>query len=410
MTAFEKFQRILITFLVALSTFYGGYYAGKRGFEIEVKKNPPSIEIENRAPSDSTVNFGLFWNVWDILTSQYLERPIDAQAMVYGAIKGMVASVNDPYTSFLPPQTNEDVKNTLNGTYDGIGAELAVEENQIIVVSPLEGSPAKDAGLKPRDAIVEIDGESTAGLSLQEAVTRIRGPSGSLVALTVFRENQTDPEVVRIKRGKIQIDSLTWEDKGDGIAYLRLSRFGGTTNNEWDTLVSKVNINMEEINALVVDLRGNPGGYLQAAVHLSGEFFRNAPVLYEEDALGNQRPVETTRVGAFEGIPVYVLIDGGSASASEILAAALRENANAILIGNKSFGKGTIQDSQTFEDGSGLHITVAKWLTPAKEWVHKIGIDPDVTVEVTQEDIDAGNDPQLERALEIARNGGVINE
>lgn len=407
MTTFERFQRILITLLVALSTFYGGYYAGKRGFEFEVKKNPPSVEIKNRSPADATVDFGLFWNVWDILNSQYLERPVDVQALVYGAIKGMVAAVNDPYTSFLPPQTNEDVQNSLNGTYDGIGAELASEDNQIIVVSPLDGSPAKEAGLKSKDTIVEIDGESTAGLSLQEAITKIRGPSGTLVALTVFRENETSPEVIRIKRGKIQIDSLTWEDKGDGIAYLRLSRFGGTTNNEWDTLVSKVNINMKEINAVIVDLRGNPGGYLQAAIHLSGEFFRNDVVLYEEDALGNQRPIETTRVGAFEGIPVYVLIDGGSASASEILAAALRENANALLIGKKSFGKGTIQDSQTFDDGSGLHITIAKWLTPAREWVHKIGIDPDITVDYTQEDVDAGRDPQLDRAIEIAKNGGI---
>lgn len=407
MTPFEKFQRLLITFLIAVSTFYGGFYAGKRGYDVEVKKNPPQIEILSKAPSKQEVDFSLFWNVWDILSTKYLERPVDAQKMVYGAIKGMVDSLEDPYTSFLAPVTNEAVNNSLNGLYDGIGAELGVEENQIIVISPLEGSPAKAAGLRPRDAILEIDGEATAGLTLADAVSKIRGPSGSLVALTVIRDKETEPEVIRIKRGQIQIDSLTWEDKGDGIAYLRLSRFGGTTNTEWDTLVSKVNVNMSEINAIIIDLRGNPGGYLQASVHLAGEFFRNKVVLYEENALGEQTPFTTNRVGVFEGIPLYVLIDGGSASASEILAAALRDNVGAVLIGTKSFGKGTIQDAQDFEDGSGLHITIAKWLTPSKEWVHKVGIEPDVSVEVTKEDLEQKKDPQLEKALEIARKGGI---
>ena len=407
MTAFEKFQRLLIMFLIGVSTFYGGYYVGQRGYEVRVKRNPPNVEIVNREPNDATVDFVLFWTVWDTIGEQYLERPVDRKAMLYGAIKGMVAALEDPYTSFLPPVTNTAVNESLNGKYHGIGAELGFDESQIIVVAPLDGSPAKAAGLKARDAILEIDGNSTAGLTLQDAVSQIRGEAGTQVALTIFRENDDKPQVIRITRGEIQIDSLTWEDKGNGIAYLKLSRFGGTTNEEWDTLVSKVNINMQELNAIIIDLRGNPGGYLQAAIHISGEFYRNAPVLYQEDALGNQTPIETTRVGAFEGIPLYVLIDGGSASASEILSAALRANANAVLIGTKSFGKGTIQDAQDYSDGSGLHITVAKWLTPEKEWVHKVGIEPDITVEYSQEEYEAGLDPQLDKAIEIAKQGGI---
>lgn len=405
MNTFEKFQRLLIIFLIGTSTFYAGLYMGRRGYEVSVRKNPPKVEIVNKFPQDSKVDFALFWNVWDTINSQYLLRPVDNQKMLFGAIKGMVESLEDPYTSFLPPANNEAANNSLNGLYDGIGAELGFEENQIIVISPLDGSPAKEAGLLPRDAILEIDGESTLGFTLADAVFKIRGPSGSLVALTVGRNDESEPQVIRIKRGKIQIDSLTWEDKGSGVAYLRLSRFGGTTNAEWDTLVSKVNINMTELNAIIVDLRGNPGGYLQAAVYLSGEFFRNQVVLYEEDALGNQTPMTTNRVGAFEGVPLYVLIDGGSASASEILAAALREHANATLIGAKSFGKGTIQDARDYDDGSGLHLTIAKWLTPTKEWVHKIGIEPDVTVELTVEDLKSNNDLQLEKALEMAKTG-----
>lgn len=403
-TPLQKFQKLLITFLLVVSAFFGGWYLGKRGYVYEVRKNPPKIEITNQYPNDQDVDFSLFWDVWELLEAEYLERPVDGQKMLYGAIQGMVNSLGDPYTSFLPPEVNETVHNALNGTYEGIGAELGMEDNQLIIVSPLDGSPAQAAGVKAGDKIIKIEEEPTVGITITEAVSKIRGEAGTTSSLTLQRGTE-EPFVVRIKRGQIVIEGVTWEDKGNGIAYIRVSRFGEDTNKEWSKVAAEVNVQMENLDAIIVDVRGNPGGYLQSAVFLAGEFFRNEHVTIQESATGTKSPYDTTRIGVFEGLPIYVLIDGGSASASEILAAALRDNAGAILVGTKSFGKGTIQDAKQFDDGSGVHITVAKWLTPKEEWVHKKGIEPDVVVERTIEDAEAGVDPQLNKAIELISQG-----
>ena len=403
MTRLDKFKRLFTIILVATGFFYGGYYMGKRGYVFEVRKNPPKIEIINQYPGDTKVDFALFWQVWDLLNTTYLERPVDQKKMLYGAISGMVNSLEDPYTSFLPPKVNEVVTNAINGVYEGIGAELGFKDTQLVIVSPLDGSPAKAAGIKPGDKILAIDGQGTAAINLNEAVSKIRGEEGTKVTLLIQRADET-PFNVDIKRGKINIASVTWEDKGNGTAYIRVSRFGGDTNQDWSRVVSEVNVQMKELDAVVVDVRGNPGGYLQSAVHIASEFFRDRPVLWEETATGEQLPFKADRVGGFTSVPaVFVLIDGGSASASEILAAGLRDNIGAKLVGSKSFGKGTVQDARDFKDGSGVHITIAKWLTPKKEWIHKIGLMPDVVVERTDEDFAAQRDPQLDKALELAQ-------
>ena len=403
MTRLDKFKRLFTIILVATGFFYGGYYMGKRGYVFEVRKNPPKIEIINQYPGDTKVDFALFWQVWDLLNTTYLERPVDQKKMLYGAISGMVNSLEDPYTSFLPPKVNEVVTNAINGVYEGIGAELGFKDTQLVIVSPLDGSPAKAAGIKPGDKILAIDGQGTAAINLNEAVSKIRGEEGTKVTLLIQRADET-PFNVDIKRGKINIASVTWEDKGNGTAYIRVSRFGGDTNQDWSRVVSEVNVQMKELDAVVVDVRGNPGGYLQSAVHIASEFFRDRPVLWEETATGEQLPFKADRVGGFTSVPaVFVLIDGGSASASEILAAGLRDNIGAKLVGSKSFGKGTVQDARDFKDGSGVHITIAKWLTPKKEWIHKIGLMPDIVVERTDEDFAAQRDPQLDKALELAQ-------
>jgi carboxyl-terminal processing protease len=402
----ERFQRYFIVTLFTISAFFGGWYFGKRGYIYEIRKNPPEIKITNRYPNDQTIDFSLFWRVWDMVAAEYLERPVDGREMLYGAIEGMVASLGDPYTSYLPPLVNETVMNAINGTYEGIGAELGLEEGQLIIVAPLDGSPAKKAGAQSGDRIVKIEELSTVGITIAEAVSQIRGEAGTVSTLTLQRETE-EPFVIRIKRGKITVDSVTWEDKGDGVAYMRVSRFGADTNAEWDRVAAEVNVGMENMDVLVLDVRGNPGGYMQSAIHMAGEFFRNEVVVYQESATGSLSTFDTTRMGTFDGVPVYVLIDGGSASASEILAAALKANSDAVLIGTKSFGKGTIQEARDFEDGSGVHLTVAKWLTPEKVWVHKEGITPDVIVERTSEERENGIDSQLNRAIELAKQGIV---
>jgi carboxyl-terminal processing protease len=403
MTPFEKFQRLLMTILISVGFFYGGYYFGKRGFLFEVRKNPPKIEVINRYPADEEIDFKLFWDVWDMVSDNYLERPVDPEEMLYGAISGMVSALGDPYTSFLTPEINKAMGEALNGTYQGIGAELGMKEGSLMVVAPLDGSPAKAAGVRAGDRIVEIEGESTAGITINEAVAKIRGASGTVSHLTL--QTGTDkPRPVDITRGVITISSVTWEDKGDGVAYIRVSRFGDDTNTEWSKSVREIDETMEELDSVIVDVRGNPGGYLQSAVYLAEEFVEKGVILYQETATGDQIPLSDKRRGELEDLPmVLVLIDGGSASASEILAAALDKHVDATLVGTKSFGKGTIQDAKEFADGSGIHITIAKWLTPDKVWVHKEGITPDVEVEITDEDLENEKDAQLEKAIELAK-------
>ncbi len=404
MTKFEKFQIYATSLLLITCAFFGGWYLGKSGFVFELRKNPPKIEIINKYPTYQTIDFDLFWSVWELLQKDYLDRPVDAKKMFYGALQGMVDALDDPYTSFLPPEVNESVNNALNGTYEGIGAELGIKEGQLIVISPIDGSPAKAAGVLPGDKILKIDDVPTAGISVSEAVSKIRGSANTMVTLTLQRDS-AEPFALPITRGKIVIASVTGQVKDGNVAYLRVSRFGSDTNSEWDKAVASINVEMQNLDAVIVDLRGNPGGYMMSSVHLAGEFFKNKVVVYQEEATGEQTPIETKRIGVFQGVPVFVLIDKGSASASEILAAALRVNANAVLVGEKSFGKGTIQDARDFEDGSGLHVTIAKWLTPDKQWVHKTGIEPDVVVEQTVEDTKANVDKQLNKALELIKSG-----
>jgi carboxyl-terminal processing protease len=278
-----------------------------------------------------------------------------------------------------------------------------MKDGILIIATPMEGSPAKAAGLKAGDYILSINDESTAGISISEAVSKIRGEAGTAVTLKV-QTDKNEPREVKITRGTINVPSITWEDKGDGVAYIKLSRFGDDTNTEWSKIVSEINIKMKDLDSVILDVRGNPGGYLTAAVYIGEEFFRDKPVLYEESDMGKQSPSMAKRIGVFQKLPaVYVLIDEGSASASEIIAAALHDNIGAVLIGNKSFGKGTIQTAKDYEDGSGVHITIAKWLTPKKEWVHKKGIEPDIKVDRTDDDFNNNRDPQLDKALELAK-------
>ena len=285
MSAKDKFQRFLILILVSISFFYGGYYYGKRGYSFDIKRNPPKIEIINDNPSEQTVDFSLFWQVWNLVSSDYLERPVNGQDMLYGAISGMVESLGDPYTAYLPPVLNEAINASINSTYQGIGAELGLKEGQLIVVAPLDGSPAKDMGVRAGDRILEIDGENTIGITISQAVAKIRGKAGTSISLTLGREG-SDPETISIRRDVIKVDSVVWEDKEDGTAYIRISRFGQDTNKEWDNVAKEVMAKMDELDAVVLDLRGNPGGYMLSAVHIAGDFFKGKTVVIQQASTG----------------------------------------------------------------------------------------------------------------------------
>ena len=405
MNKFQKFEYITIVVALVIGSFFGGHYLGKRGYDYELKTNPPQIDFINKRPADQTVDFNQFWEVYNTLNNKYLQTPIDSKKLLNGAIKGMVAAAGDPFTSYFDPVDNKNFGTSLNGVYEGIGAELGYDkDNQLIIISPIDGSPAKEGGILPGDKIVKIDDVSTAGMTLGDAVNKIRGTGGTSVKLTIFR-NGKPPFDLDLTRRKITLNSVTWKDLGEGTAYFRISKFGSETNSQWDTASKEANVKMKEFDSVIIDVRGNPGGLLTSAGYIAGEFFENKPVIWFEDKYGNQEPLNTNRKGLFHNQNVIVLIDEGSASASEILAGALKIQKNAVLVGKKSFGKGSIQEPVEFPDGGSLHVTIQKWLLPDKTWIHQKGLVPDYDVSL---DIDKFRnsqiDTQLEKAKEIANS------
>ena len=387
--------------LILLAVFLGGWQLGFAGYQFNLELNPPSLKIENKRITSGSIDFSPLWDVLERINADYLFRPVEGTKLLYGAISGLVKALGDPYTSFLDPTGNTAFNDSLEGVYEGVGAELGIRNDQLIIVAPLSGSPAEAQGIRAGDKILEIDGSSTAGLSVTEAVNKIRGKAGTVVGLTLQRGSASSFKV-SITRAQITVKSVSWEDKGNGIYYLKVSRFGESTNGEWDEVVAK----SKNARGIVLDLRSNPGGYLAGAVYLSSEFLTSGAVVIQEDANGGRSTLSvqpTKGDHAFAGTPVVILIDEGSASASEIMAAALEERAGSRLVGEKSFGKGTVQDAVDFDDGSGLHLTIAKWLTPSGKWIHEKGLEPDYVVALTDADIEAGRDPQLDKALELLK-------
>ncbi len=414
----RKIKLLQLVVLIIISVLVG-YYFGINHVKISWNNYKPSISVINREapPSVSNVDFSTFWNVWDKLESNYYDKTkLDPQKMLNGAITGMTESLGDPYTMFLAPTQNTNFKNGLAGQFSGIGAELGTKEKQIIVIAPLDESPAQRAGLKPGDMILKVDGEPTSNWTLPFTVDKIRGPKGTNVTLTILHKNSQKPQDIKIVRDTITVKSVTgWiknvkdieginisENQNNKIAYIRLSQFGDSTNNDWINIIGKFNLQMQsesDIEGLIIDLRNNPGGYLSDAVYISSEFLKQGtPVVMQETGLGVKTTLSVTRRGLMYEIPLVVLINKGSASASEIVSGALRDNKRAILIGETSFGKGTIQEAQDLGNGAGLHVTIAKWLTPNGTWVNGTGLKPDI--EVIFDEKDPSRDIQLEKAVD----------
>lgn len=409
--------------LIIVITFLAGYFFGVTKVNFEWSHYKPNITVINKEPpaSASLVDFGLFWNVWDKLTTNYYDKKaIDPQKLLYGAITGMVQSVGDPYTMFLPPTQNNNFQEQLAGQFTGIGAELGMKGKQIIVVAPLAGSPAEKAGIKAGDAIIKVEGQATDGWTLQQAVDKIRGPKGTPVTLTIMHTGENTEKDITINRDVITVKSVDgWvkeikdvngisqdikkSDKAtDAIAYIRLSQFGDSTNQDWSHLVASLQPKLDSMHAkgLILDLRDNPGGYLTDAVYIAGEFLpEGTPVVIQDNGSGEQNTLSVNRKGALMDIPLIVLINKGSASASEIVSGALRDNKRAQLVGETSFGKGTIQQAMDLGNNAGLHVTIAKWLTPNGTWVHGKGLTPDVSVNLDSKD--PSHDTQLEKAIDI---------
>lgn len=372
---------------------------------IEVKNFRPKFTISAKKDLYENVDFSNFWKVWDLLQQKSLFKA-SGQKLLYGAISGLTQATEDPYTSFFDPDQNQAFNDGLAGEYQGIGIELGARDGRLVVIAPLEGSPAEKSGIRSGDLIDKVDGKETGQMTMGDAVGKIRGTPGTKVTLSLSRldsgTKKTSPLEITVTREKITVPSVTWKDLGSGKIQLRLSRFGDSTNEEWRKAVDEIIKERPSLKGIVLDLRDNPGGYLAGSVYVVSEFVpAGKVVLIEEFADGTKREVKTEAGGRLLNVPLAVLINGGSASSSEITAAALRVHRGVKIVGEKSFGKGTIQDAQEFNDGSGIHITVAKWLDPKGNWYHEKGIEPDVTVEVTDKDREEGRDPQLEKAIEI---------
>lgn len=425
MSKIKSLQIIILVLIAALI----GYYFGVNRVKVSWENYKPSVVVTNRqAPQVlDPVDFSLFWNVWNKLESKYYDKTkLDPTKMLNGAITGLTQSLQDPYTMFLPPNQNANFKRGLSGQFSGIGAELGTKEKQIIVIAPLDESPAQRAGVLAGDMILKVDGEETSGWTLPFTVDKIRGPKGTSVTLTVLHKNSQKSQDVKIVRETITVKSVTgWIKKireiesiksithsvglgqagikgreDEKIAYIRLSQFGDSTNNDWVNIISKFNLQQDEkdIKGLIIDLRNNPGGYLSDAVYISSEFLKQGtPVVLQEAGQEVRTTLSATRRGLMYDIPLVVLINKGSASASEIVSGALRDNKRATLIGETSFGKGTIQEAADLGNGAGLHVTIAKWLTPSGAWVNGTGLTPDIEVELDTKD--PSHDLQLERAV-----------
>lgn len=395
----NKKNLLLVSGLVVFSFIFGFNYGRSdlssrsgAGDLLGLVKGDKTIGTEN-------TDFGIFWDAWDMVEENYALEPLDRQKMVYGAIKGMVDSLGDPYSVFLTPEENQSLDKDLQGVFGGIGAEVGYRDGTITVIAPLKDSPAEKAGLLAGDKIVEVDGKSTEELNVDEVVELIRGQEGTTVKLSVVRKEEA--LTFEIVRSTIVDKTVRWEMKEGQIAYIEISQFKQDTAKELDEQIG--DILAQDPQGIVLDLRNNPGGYLDVVVDVASRFIDEGQTVVVEESGADRKVYKANGNKRFENLPIAVLVNEGSASASEILAGALKDHQLATLVGKTTFGKGLVQGITDLKDGSALKLTVAKWLTPGGSNINQDGIAPDVEVGYTMEDFNANQDPQLSKALEIVK-------
>ena len=396
----------LVGMLIVVSglSFYAGINYGKNQretiylTELSGSINPP---LSNEVKSD----FNLFWEAWSVLKKDYIDADtLNDQNLIYGSITGLIDSAKDPYTVFLPPKEAERFEEDIEGSFGGIGAEIGIRKEQLIIIAPLNDSPAAKAGLRAMDKILEINGTSTVGIDISEAVSYIRGPIGTEAGLLILRKDWDKPKEIKIIRSLITVPTLKWEmisqPAEKNIAYFKLSSFNSSANRLF--YQASLESLTKGTSGVILDLRNNPGGFLEVAVDLAGWFIkRGDTVVIERFKNSPEKIFKANGNEAWRNIPLVILINEGSASASEILAGALRDQLGVKLIGAKTFGKGSVQTLQELKGGSTIKVTVAKWVLPKGEVLEKKGIEPDYAVELTEADIEKEKDPQLDKAIEV---------
>lgn len=359
------------------------------------------VNLDRTINHSDSVDFNQFWEVWDTIKQQYVKQPVKDNDLFYGAIQGMVAGLGDPYSVYFPPQAATEFSKSLAGEFSGIGAEIGIKNNQLVIVAPLPDTPAARAGLHPGDRILAIDKVSTLGMDVTTAVENIRGPSTSSVDLTVLRTGWDKPRDLTIHRAKINVPSVMFSMKTGNVAYIRVMQFNEDTVPELDQAIKE--IQKTKASGIILDLRSNPGGYLDAAVTMASEWIKDGTIVSERTSNGTENAHPSSGLHRLLGIKTIVLVNKGSASASEIVAGALQDTKTATIIGETTFGKGSVQDYQNLPDGSALKVTIAEWYTPNEHNINDKGITPDIAVKEDYDKEAVGQDVMVDKALELLK-------
>lgn len=404
MVNLKKFWQTAVVVVLGLVLVGSGFWMG---WDVGTN-NPKNITVTGAANiipnASTTADFNVFWQAWQDIQDNSLWIPSTTpQTMMYGAINGMTASLGDPYTEFFAPADSTQFQQDITGDFGGIGAELGTNASgTMVIIAPLAGTPAAQAGLKAEDEILDINGSSTEGVNVDDAVNIIRGPVGSKVTLTIMRAGWTKPQDFTITRQTIQVPTVQFAMKGD-IADITLTEFTQDADGAFYQALEKAT--NDNAKGIVLDLRDDPGGYLEVAVDIAGYFLKPGSQVVQE--VGRTVPTQNFTAsgsGALDTMPMAILINNGSASAAEILSGALHDDRNIPLVGERSFGKGTVQQLFDLADGSSLKITVAHWVLPSGRILDHDGLQPDYPVALTDADVQSGNDPQLAKALEIVQD------
>ncbi len=400
----NNYKTLIPVILVSLAL---GFFSG---VEFQKSQEPLSglRDLINRDLNQpEAVDFGLFWEVWNLVHEKYADRSeLDTQEMVFGAIEGMVKSIGDPFTVFLKAEENKRLEEDIRGEFAGVGIEIGLREGILTVISPLNDTPAQRAGIIAGDKILAINDESTSEITVEEAVAKIRGQRGTKVVLTILRkkDNKEETKDFELIRENIKIPTVKWKKIDSNIGYIQLFSFNQIAKSEFDKALNELK-KQGAGERLILDLRNNPGGLLDLAVEISSYFLDPGQVVVIEDfGEGNREELKARSNGQLKNVKLVILINKGSASASEIVAGALHDNKGVKLIGETTFGKGSVQQVEELRFNTALKVTVAKWLTPNGRSISDEGIEPDIKVERTEEDIENDRDPQLDKAIEVIKS------
>ena len=393
---------LILGVIIAIGSFNLGFNSGEKSL------SNPVIGLDNKTEEKpAAVDFAPFWKAWNLINEKYVPasttaKVVSDQEKVWGAIKGLADSLDDPYTVFFPPVESSIFESDIRGNFEGVGMEVVAQDGAITIIAPLKDSPAARAGILAGDRIIKIEDRGTSSLSTEDAVQIIRGPKGTSVTLTIFRTGVKEPFDIKVVRDVINVPTINTKTLPGGIFVIELYSFSAQSPNLFRSALREFVTSGND--KLILDLRGNPGGYLEAAIDMASWFLPPGKVVVRED-FGTSRDEKIYRSKGYDifndKLKFVILVDRGSASASEILAGALAEHGKAILVGDKTFGKGSVQELVNITSKTSLKVTIARWLTPNGLSISEDGIEPDYLVKYTTADREAGRDPQLEKAIEI---------